>query len=68
MFKIPEFIFVFLIIALTLVIFFTAVPISVLIEINGAVVGFFFIYFIPAAMHFKCVYIDKKYDIMIVSI
>jgi hypothetical protein len=31
-----------------------------LIEINGAVIGFFFIYFIPGIMHFKCLYIKKK--------
>lgn len=31
-----------------------------LIEFNGAVLGFFFIYFFPVVIHFKCVYMKKK--------
>ena len=31
-----------------------------IIEFNGAVLGFFFIYFFPVAIHFKCVYMKKK--------
>lgn len=30
--------------------------IDTLIEINGAVIGFFFIYFLPALLHVKCLY------------
>lgn len=30
-----------------------------IISINGAVIGFFFIYFLPAILHLKCVYFSK---------
>ena len=35
------------------------VPLKDIIDFNGAVVGFFFIYFIPAALHVKCLYFSK---------
>lgn len=35
------------------------VPLKDIIDFNGAVVGFFFIYFIPAALHVKCMYYSK---------
>lgn len=35
------------------------VNISDIIDINGAVIGFFFIYLIPAVLHLKCLYFSK---------
>lgn len=31
-----------------------------IIELNGAVIGFFFIYFFPIAIHVKCKYMKSK--------
>lgn len=47
---------------ITIGVYFAQVSIDTIIEINGAVVGFFFIYFIPAAMHFKCLYFPTKIE------
>ena len=35
------------------------VNINDIIDINGSVIGFFFIYFLPALLHFKCMYFPK---------
>jgi len=35
------------------------VSITDIIDINGAVIGFFFIYFLPAGLHIKCLYFSK---------
>ena len=35
------------------------VDINDIIDINGSVVGFFFIYLIPAVLHIKCLYFSK---------
>jgi len=35
------------------------VSIDDIIDINGAVIGFFFIYFLPAVLHVKCLYFSK---------
>jgi hypothetical protein len=35
------------------------VSITDIIDINGAVIGFFFIYFLPAMLHIKCMYFSK---------
>ena len=35
------------------------VNIGDIIDINGAVIGFIFIYFIPALLHIKCLYFSK---------
>lgn len=31
-----------------------------IIELNGAVIGFFFIYFFPVALHFRCNYFRRE--------
>ena len=31
-----------------------------LIDLNGAVLGFFFIYFFPVIIHFKCCFFKKE--------
>jgi hypothetical protein len=49
------------------------VSIRDIIDVNGAVIGFFFIYAIPALLHLKCVYFlkvevktgDEKYQEMV---
>lgn len=35
------------------------VNIDDIIDINGAVIGFLFIYLIPAVLHIKCLYFSK---------
>ena len=35
------------------------VDVDDIIDFNGAVIGFFFIYFIPASLHIKCLYFSK---------
>jgi hypothetical protein len=60
MFNLLEIIFVVVIVLISAGVFFAKITIENLIEINGAVIGFFFIYFIPGIMHFKCLYIKKK--------
>lgn len=33
-----------------------------LVEFNGAVIGFFFIYLFPSAIHFKCLYMKHSHQ------
>jgi hypothetical protein len=35
------------------------VSVTDIIDINGAVIGFFFIYLMPAMLHIKCMYFSK---------
>ena len=35
------------------------VKISTVIEIHGAVIGFFYIFLVPIAIHIKCVYFSR---------
>lgn len=58
--NVPELIFVMVLICITVGIYFGNVGIQILIEINGAIIGFFFIYLLPAVMHFKCLYFPKS--------
>lgn len=55
-----EILFAVAIIGAALGIYFANVSIELIIEINGAVIGFFFVYLMPASMHFKCLYLPKK--------
>lgn len=43
-------------ISVCLIIRLTKVEIGDIIELNGAVVGFFFIYFFPVVTHLQCLY------------
>ena len=36
------------------------VKINTLVDVNGSVIGFFFIYFLPALLHIKCRYFSKN--------
>ncbi len=35
------------------------VNIDIIIDINGAVLGFCFVYFLPSLLHIKCLYFAK---------
>lgn len=63
-FTIPEIVFVVVVIGLGLGLYFANVTLQSVIEINGAVIGFFFIYFFPALMQFKCLYFTKPKKII----
>ena len=54
--KIQEAFLAFFVIAICFTVYMVGVSIDNLIEINGAVIGFFFIYFLPALLHMKCLY------------
>jgi hypothetical protein len=36
------------------------VKINTIVDINGSVIGFFFIYFLPAILHIRCQYFAKN--------
>ena len=57
--NVHEIIYVSIVIGASFVIRVVGVPLKDIIDFNGAVVGFFFIYFIPAALHVKCMYFSK---------
>lgn len=40
------------------------VSIDIIIDINGAVLGFYFIYFLPSILHIKCSYFPKGKKVM----
>ena len=55
----PEVIYFVLAVGGALVIGLLGYSIDKLIDINGAVIGFFFIYFFPVVLHVKCMYFSK---------
>ena len=57
---IKDIICVFVIITVCLLIKLTNVSITVIIELNGAIVSFFFIYLIPIGLHIKCIYFTDR--------
>lgn len=59
--NIPEIVFTTGVVGLCAGIYFAGVSIGVLIEINGAIIGFFFIYLLPALMHGKCLYLPERF-------
>lgn len=56
---VPEIIYISLVIGACFLIGFFEVNIGSIIDINGSVIGFLFIYFIPAFLHIKCLYFSK---------
>jgi hypothetical protein len=44
---------------ISLIIRLTKIKAEILIEINGSIVSFFFIYVIPIGLHLKCVYFSS---------
>jgi hypothetical protein len=55
----PEIIYFLAYGAICFVVAYFKISISSIIDINGAVIGFFFIYLIPAVLHIKCLYFSK---------
>lgn len=55
-----ESVYTVVLLAICLTVSLTGVDIGDIIEINGAVVGFFFIYFLPLITHIKCLYVPYK--------
>lgn len=51
-----EIIYTVCLIAICLIVSLTRMEIGDIIEVNGAVVGFFIIYFLPLITHIQCVY------------
>ena len=56
---VSEVIYVSLIVGICFTVNYFRTNISDIIDINGAVVGFFFIYLIPAVLHIKCLYFSR---------
>ena len=55
----PEIIYIAVMVGICFLIGLFQVELGDLIDINGAVIGFFFIYFIPVLIHIKCLYFPK---------
>jgi hypothetical protein len=36
------------------------VKINEIVDLNGSVIGFFFIYFLPSILHLRCLYFSKN--------
>lgn len=51
-----EVVYFLLMVAVCFVVGYFEVNINDIIDINGAVIGFFFIYLIPAVLHIRCLY------------
>jgi hypothetical protein len=56
---VSEIIYFLFVVGVCFVVGFFKVNIDDIIDINGAVVGFLFIYMIPAVLHIKCLYFSK---------
>lgn len=57
--SIPEIVYFIFVIGVCFIIGYFKINVNDIISINGAVIGFFFIYFLPAILHLKCVYFSK---------
>lgn len=57
--KLSEVIYFGLVVAVCFVVAIFRININDIIDINGAVIGFFFIYLMPAALHIKCLYFSR---------
>jgi hypothetical protein len=62
--NLPELIYIVLLVVVCLVLAIERVNIDVIIDINGAVLGFCFVYFLPSCLHIKCVYFSRGKRIM----
>lgn len=60
--KIPlkEIIYSVLFLGICLLIKLLEIKVDTIIAINGAIIGFFNIYFFPAILHVKCLYFSKN--------
>jgi hypothetical protein len=57
--------FIVILIGVTVVVNLTGLSIDVIIELNGGVVGFFYVYLLPAGLHFKCLYYNNNDKIIL---
>ena len=57
--RLSEVVYVVLVVGVCLVVGIVDVDVSDIIDINGAVIAFFFIYLIPAVLHLKCLYFSR---------
>jgi sodium-coupled neutral amino acid transporter 9 len=55
-----EVVYVAATIFISLVIRLTEIKASIIIELNGSIVSFFFLYLIPIGLHLKCVYFSNN--------
>lgn len=62
--NLPELLYIVILVVLCLVLAIERVNIDVIIDINGAVLGFCFVYFLPSCLHIKCVYFSRGKRIM----
>ena len=45
----------------SLIIKLTNLSADIIIELNGSIISFIFVYFIPIGLHIKCVYFPNAY-------
>lgn len=57
--NIPEIIYIAAAIGISFLLTIFNLNIDVIIDINGAVMGFCFVYFLPSILHIKCLYFPK---------
>jgi len=57
--NVPELVYIIVLITLCVSLTVVNVDIDVIIDINGAVLGFCFVYFLPSFLHLKCMYFPK---------
>lgn len=57
--NIAEIVYIVASVSICLFIGIFKVNIDIIIDINGAVLGFCFVYFLPSILHIKCLYFSK---------
>jgi hypothetical protein len=57
---IPEIIYALIFVGVCLAIRLVKVNINEIVDLNGSVIGFFFIYFLPSILHIRCLYFAKN--------
>lgn len=57
--NIPEVIYIVIAIMIAFVLTILNLDIDIIIDLNGAVLGFCFVYFLPSLLHIKCLYFPK---------
>lgn len=63
--NLPELIYIVVMIIICLCLSALRVNIDIIIDINGAVLGFCFVYFLPSFLHIKCLYFAKGKRILL---
>ena len=60
-----ELIYIIVIVVICFIISVFEVNIDIIIDINGAILGFCFIYLLPSLLHIKCTYFPKGKRMMV---